>query len=180
MGCNPRAWQTDLFQLQLYFLPSLLLNWSWLCLVLQRRLPGLCNICYISCMYSCVLTRNIKIKDGRRQGEGEVKWGNMNANHVAGSLGLPTTVHCSLDQTDFLPTDSTSPETQISPQIWKIVITNRPLNKQNNKWSPSFIFCSCCHMYEVHAKNLASCELDRVPSPLWLSLTRDNNTKTSG
>lgn len=81
MGCNPRAWLTDLFQLQLYFLPSLLLNWSWLCLVPQRSPLGPRNICCISCMYSCVLTRNIKIRDGRREGEGEVKRNSVNANH---------------------------------------------------------------------------------------------------
>lgn len=40
-GPSPHAWLTDLFQLQLYFLPSLLLNWSWLCLVLQGALPDL-------------------------------------------------------------------------------------------------------------------------------------------
>lgn len=129
MGCNPCAWQTDWFQLQLHFLPSLLLNWSWLCLVLQRSLAGTCNICYISCMYSCVLTRNIKIKDGKRQGEGEVKWNNINASH----LGLPTSVPRSLNQTDFLPTDGTSLETQTSLHILKTTIVYRPLKKTEKR-----------------------------------------------
>lgn len=119
MGCNPRAWLTDLFQLQRYFLPSLLLNWSWLCLVPQTSLPGPCNICCISCMYSCVLTRNIKIRDGRRQGEGDAKRSGMNANHLAYLVGSPH--HCPLHHrpNDPLPVDSTSLETQIFPSNFK-------------------------------------------------------------
>lgn len=148
---TPCAWATDLFQLQLYFLPSLLLNWSWLCLALERSPPGPWNICYISCMFSCVLTRNIKIRNGRRQGEGGVQWNSMNANRLAClfvSLNL-----CPLlpGPTDFLPADSSSLETNYLFRFKKTVITYRPLQteeqKQNNKWSPLLILCSLCHMH---------------------------------
>lgn len=125
MGCNLHTWATDLFQLQLYFLPSLLLNWSWLCLVLQRSPPGPFNICYISCMYSCVLTRNIKIRNGRRQGERGVKQNSTNANRLACLFGSLN--HCLLfpGPTDFLQTAHLS-RLKFSLQISKTVITYKP------------------------------------------------------
>lgn len=52
----------------IFYLPCYLIDpgCAWSC-------RGPCNMCYISCMYSCVLTGNIKIRDGRRQGEGKVR-----------------------------------------------------------------------------------------------------------
>lgn len=137
MGCNPHAWLTDLFQLQLYFLPSLLLNWSWLCLVPQRSPPRPCNMCYISCMYSCVLTRNIKIRDGRRLG------GNLQREHAeCKELDLPSGVHCPLlpGPTNFLPTDTATLKTHIfylNPKNCNHLQTFKDKRKQNNKWFSS-------------------------------------------
>lgn len=81
-------------------------------------------------MYSCVLTRNVKIRDGRRQEEGEVKPNSVNADHLA--LPLGSLNHCPPlpGPTDFLPTDSTSLKTL---QILKTLVTYRPLKaKEKN------------------------------------------------
>lgn len=49
------------------------------------------------------------------------------------SVGLPTTVPHALDQTDVLPADGTSLETQTSPHVLKTTTVHRPLKEIEKK-----------------------------------------------
>lgn len=152
-GLQP-ARLTDLFQLQLYFLPSLLLNWSWLCLVQQRSPRGPCSICYISCTYSCVLTRNIKIRDGRKQGEGKsdaTVW--MQIAWLV-SLDLSTTVHRSLDQLTFFLQIAHLWRLKFSLQISKTVITCRPFKAEAKTRTTNGFLRLCFVLFAICIKLL--------------------------
>lgn len=66
--------------------------------------------------------------------------------HLPPWVSQPLVTHCSLDQTDFLATDSSSLKTQISVQTLKTGIIYLPLKKkEKNRTTNDFphpFFCS--------------------------------------
>lgn len=80
-----------------------------------RSPPRPCNMCYISCVYSCVLTRNIKNQRWQETRGGEKSDRTLWMQITWLSVDFLNRCPLCLRSTDFLPAGSSSLETWIFP-----------------------------------------------------------------